>query len=196
MKLRSRLELVAEYHIMKRALLVLLAIMFAARTALAVSLPPPENPAASKPKVQPQGPALIPPQNAPANNPAAPAIAGGQPAKKNSGKPPEFFVARRQAQIDRKQAQIDRMKQFKAARAAEQERLYQDWHERYLADTPVRVEYYRALARAYEADAALAYRTPYFYTGPPIFVPVIPVYYYAAPIYPAPIYGTFIAWGW
>jgi hypothetical protein len=88
--------------------------------------------------------------------------------------------------------------------AAEQ-KLYQDWHERYLADTPVRVEYYRALARAYEADTAFALSlAPYYYgAGPPIIYPAIPIYapyyaptYYYPPVYAAPVYGTFFYWGW
>jgi hypothetical protein len=81
------------------------------------------------------------------------------------------------------------MKQFKADRAAEQEKLYQDWHERYLADTPVRVEYYRAQA------AAFTYGSPYFYSPTPIILPVVyaPVVY--GPIYRPPIYGCFSC-GW
>jgi hypothetical protein len=157
-----------------------------AAVAFAQELPPPQNPAAAKPKIPPQGPAPIAPQQPPAAQPA------NKNAAKPRGKPPEFFAARRQAQRDRKQAAIARMKQFQADRAARVEKLYQDWHERYLADTPVRV----ALARAYEADA-LAWRTPYFYAAPaPIVVPIIytPVIY--APAYPPPVYGTFISWGW
>ena len=88
-------------------------------------------------------------------------------------------------QIDRKQAQIDRMNQFKAARAAEEQKLYQDWHERYLADTPVRVEYYRALAAAYQSQPAIPYYTsPYFYgAGPPVILPAV-----YAPVVSTPIY--------
>jgi hypothetical protein len=112
---------------------------------------------------------------------------------KNPGKPPEFFKARREALAARKQSQKDRMRQFKADRAAADEKAYQEWHERYLADTPVRVEYYRALASAYEADAALAYRTPYYYSaGPPVILPVI----YVPAYYEAPIYGRVFHWGW
>jgi hypothetical protein len=193
---------------MTRVLLFVLPLCILIPPALAEELPPPQNPADANPKTPPQVPALVPPQNAPANNAAAPGEARGQPANnaaalpanknaaKPAGKPPEFFAARRQAQRDRKQAAIARMRQFKADRAAAEEKLYQDWHERYLADTPVRVEYYRALARAYEADA-LAWRTPWFFAaGPPVIVPVIyaPVIY--VPAYPPPVYGTFISWGW
>src|SRR5262245_49563368 len=45
-----------------------------------------------------------------------------------------------EAQKDRTQARVDRMNQCKAARAAEEQQLYRDWHDGYLADTPVRVE--------------------------------------------------------
>jgi hypothetical protein len=177
---------------MLRAFLFLSAFCVAATSTLAEQLPPPQNPAADRPKTPPQGPALIPPQNAPQQPPAA------QPANKKVGKPPEFFAARRQAQIDRKQAQIERMKEFKAARAAADEKLYQDWHERYLADTPVRVEYYRALAAAYQSQPALPYYGgPYFYAaGPAVILPVVyaPVIY--NPIYQPPVYGTFIPWSW
>ena len=166
---------------MNRILLLTIAFCIAAPIALAQQLPPSQNPAA------------LPPQ-------AAPGFAGGQPAQnvaplppqKNPGKPPEFFAARRQAQIDRKQAAKQRMQQFKAARAVAEEKLYQDWHERYLADAPVRVEYYRALARAYEADAALAYSTPYFYNAAPPIV-LFPIY---SPIYQPATYGTYFYWGW
>jgi hypothetical protein len=168
--------------------ILLLALAFCIITApltLAQQLPPPQNPAAAKPPLPPQAPALPP---------AARGLARPQP--KNPGKPPEFFAARRQAQIDRKQAAKQRMQQFKAARAVAEEKLYQDWHERYLADAPVRVEYYRALARAYEADAALAYSTPYFYNAAPpiVLIPVYsPIY---APIYQPATYGTYFYWGW
>jgi hypothetical protein len=170
---------------MTRAVSSLLALCILTPGVLAQRIPPPQNPAEAKATIPPQGPALVPPQNAAQNPPAA------QPAKKNAGKPvgkpPEFFAARRQAQRDRKQAQLDRMRQFKAARAAEQERLYQDWHERYLADAPVRVEYYRALAAAYQSQPAY----PYYYPGPFIIQPIVyaPVIY--TPIYQPPIYGTF-----
>ena len=73
-----------------------------------------------------------------------------------------------------------------------------------MADTPVRVEYYRALARAYEADTAYALSfAPYYYgAAPPIIYPALPIYapYYAPTYYyPAvytPVYGTFFYWGW
>jgi hypothetical protein len=110
---------------------------------------------------------------------AAP-VASAQPPEppKNPGKPTEFFVARRQALAARKVAAKERMRQFKAARAAEQEKLYQDWHERYLADAPVREQYYRTQESAYQTETALAQqRTAYFYAaGPPVILPVFPPY--------------------
>ena len=91
------------------------------------------------------------------------------------------------------------MNQFKAARAAEEQKLYQDWHERYLADTPVRVEYYRALAAAYQSQPAIPYYTsPYFYgAGPPVILPAVYGPVVSAPSYCRPVtYGTFFSWGW
>jgi hypothetical protein len=163
----------------------------------AQELPPPRNPAGDEP--QPQGPALVAPENAPQVPPQnaqrqAPQLPlGAQPANKKPGQPLDLFAARRKAENDRKQARIDRMNQFKAARAAEQQKLYQDWHERYLADTPVRVEYYRALAAAYQSQPAVTYYgTPYFYgAGPAVVLP--PVY---APAVVTPVYGTFFYGGW
>src|SRR5262245_25858312 len=160
---------------MTRAILVLLALTLVTPGTLSQQLPPPENPDAEKTEALPPGPPLFAPQNAP--QPPAPAAAPGAPAepakKKNAGKPPEFFAALRKAQRDRKQARIERMRQFKAARAAEDQKLYQDWHERYLADTPVRVEYYRALAAAYESQPAFPYYgSPYVYVASPVIVPV------------------------
>jgi hypothetical protein len=176
---------------MKRLLLLLLALSIATSTR-AQPLPPPQNPADAKKETPPQGPALLPPQNAPLQDPAA-----AKPAQKNPGKPREFFAARRQAQINRKQAAKDRMQQYKAAQAAAREKLYQDWHERYIADTPARVEYYRAMADAYRADAAAAEaRAAYLYAwGPPVFIPIIPFYAPAYYYYP-PTYGTTFFWGW
>lgn len=173
---------------MKRMLLLAIAFCITAPLTLAQQLPPPQNPAVAKPPLPPQEAARA--NAAPALPPAARGLA--LPPQKNPGKPPEFFAARRQAQIDRKAAAKARMQQFKAARAAAEEKLYQDWHERYLADAPVRVEYYRALARAYEADAALAYSTPYFYNAAPPIV-LIPIY---APIYQPATYGAYFYWGW
>jgi hypothetical protein len=179
---------------MTRALFVLIALAIVTPVALAQQLPPPRNPAGDE-RERLQGPALVPPQNAPQQPPPGHPL-GAQAAKKNAGQPLDLFAARRQAEKERKQAQIDRMKQFKAARAAEQQKLYQDWHERYLADTPVRVEYYRAQAAAFQPQAGLSYyRQPYFYgAGPPVILP--PVY---APVVSTPIYqpyGTFFSWGW
>jgi hypothetical protein len=208
---------------MIRPIRALFALALVAPLTLAESLPPPEKPNSSRegeaPAEPPQGPALTPPQNKapippqngapipPQNGAAAPAQApqnAAAPAQKNPGKPPEFFAERRKQQIARKEAAKQRMRDFQAARAAAEQKLYQDWHERYLADTPVRVEYYRALARAYEADTAYALTfAPYYYgAGPPIIYPAIPIYapYYAPTYYyPAiytPVYGTFFYWGW
>jgi hypothetical protein len=162
---------------------------------------PPQNAAAAK---QPAAPVLIPPQNAPAarglapapqQNPAAPA--DNAAPKKNPGKPPEFFAARRQAQIARREAAKQRMRDYHAARFAHDQKMYEDWHERYLADTPVRVEYYRAMADAYEASAAASYERAAFFNSfyPPIYFPPVYYPYYYGPAYPAPIYGTvYIGW--
>jgi hypothetical protein len=97
---------------------------------------------------------------------------------------PPHLMARRQELKARKEAQRQRMYEFQAARAELEERRYQDWHQRYLADTPVREEYYRALANAYTTERALAYeRAAYanleastlWYGGPPIYYP--PIYW-------------------
>jgi hypothetical protein len=184
---------------MTRAFLVLLAVAIIKPAALAQQLPPPRNPAGDEAETQTQVPALVPPQNAvplPAQNapqqlPPGPRL-DGQAAKQTPEKLRELLAARRQAEKDRKQARIDRMNQFKAARAAEQQKLYQDWHERYLADAPVRVEYYRALAAGQSQPAISYYGTPYFYSaGPSVILP--PVY---APVFATPVCGTFFSWGW
>jgi hypothetical protein len=193
-------------------LLVLLAFAIITPVTLAQQLPPPRNPAGNETEAVLPGPALVPPQNEPQQPPQnAPQLPpqnvpqqpppgpplGAQTVKKTADQLRDLFAARRRAQIDRKQAQIDRMNQFKAARAAEEQKLYQDWHDRYLADTPVRVEYYRALAAAYQSQPATPYYTaPYFYgAGPPIilapvFAPVVsaPIYYYRPGTY-----GTFFS---
>jgi hypothetical protein len=187
---------VAESQIMTRAFTLLLLAIITPGT-FAQELPPPRKLAGNEPEAQ-QGPALVPPQNAP-QQPLLGVPPGAQGAKKNPGPPLDLLAARRQAEKDRKQARMDRVKQFRAARAAEQQKLYQDWHERYLADTPVRVEYYRALASAYQSQPAVPYYTsPYFYgAGPPVILP--PVY---APVVSTPIYyqpftnGTVFSWGW
>jgi hypothetical protein len=91
------------------------------------------------------------------------------------------------------------MNQFKAARAAEEQKLYRDWHDRYLSDAPARVEYYRALAAAYQSQPTLPYVTaPYFYAAgtttilAPIYAPVV-----ARPVYYQPfVYGRVYSWGW
>jgi hypothetical protein len=191
---------------MTRALLVLLALAIIARVTLAEQLPPPRNPAGNEPETL-RGPSLaapqdaqqLPPQNALQQPPAPRLPLGPQAAPKKPGQPPDLFAARRQAEKDRKQARIDRMNQFKAARAAEQQKLYQDWHERYLADTPVRVEYYRAQAAAYQSQAAIPYYSPpYFYgAGPPVILPPVYAPIVATPIYYGPVTnGTFFSWGW
>jgi hypothetical protein len=177
---------------------VLLGLALITPIAFAQELPPPRNPAGKAPEPQQQGPVLvapppapIPPQKAPQQPAAAPP--GGPAAKTKAEKLRATLAALRQAEKDRKQARIDRMNQFKAARAAEEQKLYQDWHERYLADAPVRVEYYRALAASYQSQPAISYYgTPYFYgAGPSIILP--PVY---APVIAAPVCGTFFSCGW
>src|SRR3954447_11231559 len=124
---------------MRRVLLVLLALAITRPVTLAQELPPPRNPAGNEPEALPAGPVIVPPQNAPhqaaQNNQQQPqpgAPLGVQAGKMSRAQLLDLFAARRRAQIERKQAQIDRMNQFKAARAAEQQKLYQDWHERYL----------------------------------------------------------------
>jgi hypothetical protein len=158
-------------------------------------LPPQSAPGSAGGKLQPAAPVLIPPQNAAPQN-AAPA--DNAAAKKNPGKPPEFFAARRQAQIARREAAKQRMRDYQAARFAHDQKMYEDWHERYLADTPVRVEYYRALADAYEASAAASYERAAFFNSfyPPMYFPPAPYFpYYFGPAYAAPVYGTvFIGW--
>jgi hypothetical protein len=200
---------------MTRAVLVLVAVLTITRVTFAQQqLPPPRKLAGDEFIAQPQGPALVPPQNAaqqaaqnapqqPAQNPQQqqPAVAapvGAQDVKRTPAEWRALFAARRRAEDDRQQARIARMNQFKAARAAEDAKLYQDWHERYLADAPVRVEYYRALAAAYQSPASIPYYgTPYYYAaGPPVILPVVyaPVIY--TPVSRPYTYGTFFSWGW
>jgi hypothetical protein len=156
-----------------------------------VPLPPQEG------QKQLQAPQLQPPQQNVQPQAAQQPNNGAQPNK--AGKPPEFFKARREALAARKQARIDRMRQFKAERAAAEEQLYQEWHERYLADAPVRAAYYNNLSNNLLAEAALVRErtAAYYYLSSPVFVPVVPVYpyYYSYPGYSAPIYGQII-WTW
>jgi hypothetical protein len=189
---------------MIRLPLTLLAIVLTAPTALAQLHLPPQDPLQRQlpqlpPPLPPQelqqqplpgeGPQLQAPRQAGnaavPNGAALPNNAADQP--KRAGKGPEFFKARRELLAARKQAQKDRMHQFKADRAAAEEKAYLEWHERYLADAPVRQEIVRA-------EAALA-RDRFAYTyAQPIFIPVYPVY---APIFPIgchPIYGQFWCW--
>jgi len=193
-----RSSLVTESQIMTRALLALLGLALIAPDAFAEQLPPPQNPAHNGAQPEQQGPALlpqpaiIPPQNAP-QQPVPPQV--GPIAKQTPQQLRAVLAGLRQAEKDRKQARVDRMNQFKAARAAEEQKLYQDWHERYLADAPVRVEYYRALAASYQSQPAVSYynyTTPYFYTADPPLV-LAPVY---APILATPACGTFFCRGW
>ncbi len=183
---------------MTRPFLPLFVLALIAPVLFAQELPPPRNPADGRPDATPQGPALLPPQNAPQQAPPRGPLAR-QAAQKNPDRLRAVVAALRQATKDRKQARIDRMNQFKAARAAEQQKLYQDWHERYLSDAPVRVEYYRALATAYQSQPSFSYNTvPYFYAAD---APVIlaPVYapFIARPIYYEPFaYGCVYSWGW
>jgi hypothetical protein len=149
---------------MKLLVPLLLAATIAATASAEPTLPPPDPPQQAR-----QVPLPPPPQHL--QPPAPQAQQPEQP--KRAGKPPEYFKARREALAARKQAQIDRMMQVRAARAAADQKAYEDWHERYLADTPVREQYYRAQANAYLYDAAY-----YNYWGPPVvYVPVIPIYY-------------------
>ena len=203
---------------MARCSLVLLAFAIITPVTLAQQLPPPRNPAGNETEAVLPGPALVPPQNepqqppqnvpqvppqnapqnAPQQPPAGPPL-GAQPVKKNADQLRELYAARRRAQIERKQAQIARMNQFKAARAAQEQKLYQDWHDRYLADAPVRVEYYRALAASYQSQPAIPYyASPYFYgAGPPVILPVVYGPVVSTPIcYQPGCYGTFFSWGW
>ena len=186
---------------MTRSLIVLLAFAIIAPVALAQQLPPPRDPAGNDTEWLLPGPTVVPPQNAPQQAPAAPPV-GAQAVKKTADQLSALYAARRRAQIDRKQAQIDRMNQFKAARAAEEQKLYQDWHERYLADAPVRVEYYRALAASYQSQPAVPYYasaySPYFYgAGPAVILPVVYGPVVSSPIcYQPGCYGTFFSWGW
>ncbi len=74
----------------------------------------------------------------------------------------DLALARRQEAKQRAEERRQRMLEFQAARAEQAQRDYEDWHERYLADTPVREKYYQALDSAYRAEEALAYeRTAY-----------------------------------
>jgi hypothetical protein len=202
---------------MTRCSLVLLAFAIITPVALAQQLPPPRNPADNDTEWLLPGPALVPPQNeaqqAPQNapqvppqnaqqQPAAGPPVGAQPVKKTADQLSALYASRRRLQIERKQAQIDRMNQFKAARAAQEQKLYQDWHERYLADAPVRVEYYRALAASYQSQPAIPYYTsaysPYFYgAGPAIILPVVFGPVISTPVcYQPGCYGTFFSWRW
>lgn len=69
----------------------------------------------------------------------------------------DLALARRQEAKLRAEERRQRMLEFQAARAEQAQRDYEDWHERYLADTPVREKYYQALDSAYRAEEALAY---------------------------------------
>ena len=185
---------------MTRVLPTLLGLALITGALFAQELPPPRNPARNVAELQqPEAPALVlpqpavvPPQNAP-QQPDAPQA--GQPTKKSPQQIPPVPSRLRQTEKDRKQARVDRMNQFKAARAAEEQKLYQDWHDRYLADAPVRVEYYRALTAAYQSQPALSYynyATPYYYSASPAVI-LPPVY---APVIATPVYGTFFCGGW
>jgi hypothetical protein len=202
---------------MTRFLVVLLVLVIIAPVTLGQELPPPRDPGSNDTEWLLPGPTLVPPgneplqaaqnapplppQNAPQKAPAAPPV-GAQAGKKTSDQLKALYAARARAQVDRKQAQIDRMNQFKAARAAQEQKLYQDWHERYLADAPVRVEYYRALAASYQSQPAVPYYaptySPYFYGAGPAFI--LPVVY--GPVVSTPLCyrsggcGTFFSWGW
>jgi hypothetical protein len=195
---------------MKRALLVLLALASSTPAAFAQQLPPPQNPAGDQPEPQAQAPVLLPPQNVPPQpqqqqqQPAPRPLLTGHEARKNPEKLRALVASLRQAEIDRKQARIDRMNQFKAARAADDQKLYQDWHERYLADAPVRVEYYRALTAAYQSQPVVPYYWTPYYWSPYYYAVDLPGYFpaYYAPVVATPIYyqpvanGFFHSCGW
>jgi hypothetical protein len=166
----------------------------------AQQLPPPLPPLQLQQQPIPgQGPQLQPPQQA---NNVAPNGAAPQDAAANNaalpnkpGKPREFFKARRELLAARKQAAKDRMRQFKADRAAAEQKAYEEWHARYLADAPVRAELVRA-------EAALARDRFAYYYAQPVYVPVYPIYPVYAPIFSVgyqpfygPIYGQFWC-GW
>ena len=189
---------------MRRALLALLALLLVAPIAFAQQLPPPQNPAGDEPDLllrradEPQGPAIVPPQNVqPQQQPPPVPLQGGQVAKKTPEQLHQLILARHKAEKERLQARMDRMNQAKAARAAEEQKLYHDWHERYLADTPVRVEYYRALAAYYQSQPAISSYTPYYYgASPSVILPVVYAPVVVAPIYQPYAYGIFTSWGW
>jgi len=91
---------------------------------------------------------------------------------------PAHLQARRQ-QLKAREAQ-----KIQALRDRRQQ-AYRDWHERYIADTPVREQYYQALANRYSLESALASeRAAYFYDRTvfasfviyPDYWPVFPVY--------------------
>ena len=69
----------------------------------------------------------------------------------------DLALARRHEAKQRAEERRQRMLEFQAARAEQAQRDYEDWHERYLADTPVREKYYEALDSAYRAEEVLAY---------------------------------------
>jgi hypothetical protein len=183
----------------------LLATILAAAIAKAEAPLPPQDAQQLPPPLPPQqleqqpiprqGPQLQPPQQANnvAPNGAAPqdAVANNAAQPKKAGKPPEFFKARRELLAARKQAAKDRMRQFKADRAAAEQKAYEEWHERYLADAPVRAELVRA-------EAALARDRFAYYAYQPIYVPVYPIYPVYTPIVSfgyGPVYGQFWC-GW
>lgn len=192
---------------------LMLALAIVAPAALAQQLPPPQKPAGSDTDWLLPGPALLPPQveqqpahlgpqvlhkNVQPQLTAAPA-AGGQAGKKTAEQLEQLYAARRRLQIERKQAAIDRMNQFKAARAAVEQKLYQDWHDRYVADAPVRVEYYRALTASYQSQpAAPYYGSAYFYGAspavvlPPVYAPIV----FTPACYGPVTCGTFFTFGW
>jgi hypothetical protein len=160
-------------------------------------LPPPLPPQQLEQQPIPgQDPQLQGPQqaNVVPNAPAPQAAANNAAQPKKAGKPPEFFKARRELLAARKQAAKDRMRQFKADRAAAEQKAYEEWHERYLADAPVRAELVRA-------EAALERARFDYYYAQPIYVPVYPVYPVYTPIisfgyqpFYGPVCGQFWCW--
>jgi hypothetical protein len=194
---------------MKLLAATILAALFATTVATAEVPLPPQDQQQLPPPLPPQqlqqqpipgqGPQLQPPQQANnvAPNGAAPqdAAANNAAQPKKAGKPPEFFKARRELLAARKQAAKDRLRQFKADRAAAEQKAYEEWHERYLADAPVRAELVRA-------EVALTRDRFAYYAYQPVYVPVYPIYPVYTPIFSfgyqpfyGPIYGQFWC-GW
>ena len=108
-------------------------------------------------------------------------------------------LARRQEARLRAEERKQRAQEFRAARAEQAQLDYEDWHERYLADTPVREKYYQALDSAYRAQEALAYEraayAPQVYIIEAVPAPVEPLWGHG--LYgPAPYPTSYFFYGW